>query len=176
MRTEQIAAMIAPAIKALGCQLWGLQLVASKRPVLRIFIDTDQGAGIEDCERVSKQVSRILDVEDPFRDQYVLEVSTPGLDRQLFTLEQYGRYAGSTIALKLRLPFEGQRNFTGVLRGVEGDEVVLVVGEEEIFFPIESIEKANVVPQFDEPDNKAGKPKREKPQGSKRKPGNTNQH
>jgi len=159
MRTEQIAALIEPAIKSLGCQLWGLQLVASKRPVLRIFIDTEQGAGIEDCERVSRQVSRILDVEDPFHDQYVLEVSTPGLDRPLFTLEQYARYIGAKVALKLRVPFDGQRNFTGVLQRVEGDEVVLVTGEEEIFFPIDSIEKANVIPQFDEPGNKPGKSK-----------------
>lgn len=157
MRTEQITALLEPAIRELGCQLWGLQLLQGKRPVLRIFIETEQGAGIEDCERVSRQVSRILDVEDPFNGQYVLEVSSPGLDRPLFTLEQFARFAGAKVNLKLRVPFDGQRNFTGMLRGVEGDEVVLHIEDEEIFFPIEGIEKANVVPQFAEPaSNKPG--------------------
>lgn len=150
MRTEDIETLIEPAIEALGCQLWGLQLVQSKRPVLRIFIDTPTGAGIEDCEKVSRQVSQILDVEDPFRGEYTLEVSSPGMDRLLFKAAHYARYVGEQVSLRLRLPFEGQRNFKGVLRGVENDEVVLFADDEELLFPIESIEKAQLLPQFND--------------------------
>lgn len=150
MRTEDIETLIEPAIEALGCQLWGLQLVQSKRPVLRIYIDTASGAGIEDCERVSRQVSQILDVEDPFRGEYTLEVSSPGMDRLLFKAAHYARYAGEQVSLRLRIPFEGQRNFKGVLCGMEKDEVILRVDDEEVLFPIESIEKAQLMPQFNE--------------------------
>lgn len=150
MRTEDIETLIEPAIQALGCQLWGLQLLPGKRPVLRIYIDTATGAGIEDCERVSRQVSQILDVEDPFRGEYTLEVSSPGMDRLLFKPEHYARYAGEQVSLRLRIPFEGQRNFKGVLRGMEGDEVVLLADDEELLFPVESIEKAQLLPQFND--------------------------
>jgi len=150
MRAEEIEAMIEPAVKALDCQLWGVQLIQSKHSILRVFIDTEAGAGIEDCEKVSRQVSQILDVEDPIRSEYTLEVSTPGMDRPLFKLEQFAKYQGEQISLRLRVPYKGQRNFKGLLCGIESDEVVLRVDDTEILLPIESIEKANLVPQFNE--------------------------
>lgn len=113
------------------------------------FSERESGIGIEDCERVSRQLSAVLDVEDPIAGDYTLEVSSPGMDRPLYTLSQYLRFAGNQIALTLRMAFEGRRKFTGLLKGVEGDEVVIQVEQEEFLFPIESIEKANVVPQFD---------------------------
>lgn len=113
------------------------------------FSERESGIGIEDCERVSRQLSAVLDVEDPIAGDYTLEVSSPGMDRPLYTLSQYQRFAGNQIALTLRMAFEGRRKFTGLLKGVEGDEVVIQVEQEELLFPIESIEKANVVPQFD---------------------------
>lgn len=151
MRTDDIEALIAPVIVDLGCELWGVQLIQAKHTILRIFIDTEAGAGIEDCEKVSRQVSQLLDVEDPIRSEYTLEVSTPGMDRPLFKLEQYVRYQGEQINLRLRSPYNGQRNFKGLLAGVEGDEVVLRVDDDnELLLPFEGIEKANVVPQFND--------------------------
>jgi ribosome maturation factor RimP len=150
MRTEEIEKLIEPAIVDLGCQLWGVQLIQSKHTILRVFIDTEAGAGIEECEKVSRQVSQILDVEDPIRSEYTLEVSTPGMDRPLFRLEQFARYQGAQISLKLRNPYKGQRNFKGLLVGIEGDEVVLRVDDTELLLPFEGIEKANVLPQFND--------------------------
>lgn len=109
----------------------------------------ESGIGIEDCERVSRQLSAVLDVEDPIAGDYTLEVSSPGMDRPLYTLAHYQRFVGNQIALTLRMAFEGRRKFAGLLKGVEGDEVVIQVEQEEFLFPFESIEKANVVPQFD---------------------------
>jgi ribosome maturation factor RimP len=113
------------------------------------FSERESGIGIEDCERVSRQLSAVLDVEDPIAGDYTLEVSSPGMDRPLYTLAHFQRFVGYQIALTLRMAFEGRRKFAGLLKGVEGDEVVIQVEQEEFLFPIESIEKANVVPQFD---------------------------
>ena len=133
----------------LGCELWGLELQSGgKRKLLRIFIDSDDGIGVEDCERVSRQSSSILDVEDAINGEYVLEVSSPGMDRPLYELAQYEKYKGEDITLRLRFPYDGRRNFKGRLTGVDGDEIVMVVADTEYLFPIEGIDKANVVPRF----------------------------
>jgi ribosome maturation factor RimP len=139
-----------PVITALGCELWGLEMqLGGKRKLLRVYIDRQEtGVGIEDCERVSRQASAILDVEDIIRGEYVLEVSSPGMDRPLYELNQYGRYLGEEISLRLRFPYEGRRNYKGRLKALEGDDIVLVVADNEFLFPVESIEKANLVPQF----------------------------
>ncbi|TDO98152.1 ribosome maturation factor RimP [Marinomonas balearica] len=146
-----IEELIRPVVEGLGFQFWGMEYISQgKHSVLRIFIETDEEKGIdvEDCAAVSRQVSSILDVEDPISGEYNLEVSSPGLDRPLFILPQYESYVGSIVALKLRVPFDGRRKFKGQLTGVEGDEVVILVDQEEYLLPIELIEKANIVPQF----------------------------
>ncbi|ADZ90252.1 ribosome maturation factor RimP [Marinomonas mediterranea] len=146
-----IEELIRPVVEGLGFQFWGMEYISQgKHSVLRIFIETDKEKGIdvEDCAQVSRQVSSILDVEDPITGEYNLEVSSPGLDRPLFELSQYESYVGSVVALKLRVPFDGRRKFKGQLTGVEGDEVVILVDQEEYLLPIELIEKANIVPQF----------------------------
>jgi ribosome maturation factor RimP len=139
-----------PVISALGCELWGMELqMGGKRKLLRVYIDRqEEGVGIDDCERVSRQASALLDVEDLIRGEYVLEVSSPGMDRPLYELHQYSMYLGEEISLRLRFPYEGRRNYKGRLKAVEGDEIVLVVTDHEFLFPVESIEKANLVPQF----------------------------
>jgi ribosome maturation factor RimP len=148
-KTEQLQAMIAPAVTALGYEMWGLEYLSHTRPaVLRVFIDSENGINVEDCAAASRQISGVLDVEDPIDGEYTLEVSSPGMDRPLFSLDQYSRYAGNWVKLRLRVPFDGRRNFRGVLRGVEGDEVVLIVDDHEFLLPIELVDRANVVPQF----------------------------
>ncbi len=110
---------------------------------------SESGIALEDCERVSRQVGAILDVEDPISGDYTLEVSSPGMDRILYNLSQYERYMGYVVAIKLRMPYEGRRKYNGVISGVEGHDVVIRVDQEEFLFPIEAIEKANIIPQFD---------------------------
>lgn len=145
----ELEALLEPAINALGCELWGLEyLTQATRATLRIYIDKAEGIGVEDCEAVSRQVSAILDVEDPIRAEYTLEVSSPGMDRPLYTLAHYAAFAGAEIKLRLRVAFEGRRKFSGLLKGVEEDEVVLEVDGEEYVLPFELIEKCNVVPKF----------------------------
>jgi len=148
-RQERLESLIAPIAKALDCELWGVEYLSQGRfTTLRIFIEKDEGIDVDDCERISRQVSSVLDVEDPIPGEYTLEVSSPGMDRQLFTLEHYRRYIGEQIAVKLNRPFEGRRKLKGLLSAVESDEVVVQVDDEEYLLPIELIEKANVVPQF----------------------------
>jgi len=141
--------LIEPSVVALGYQLWGIEMVSQGRhSMLRIYIDAENGIGVDDCANVSRQVSGILDVEDPISGEYTLEVSSPGMDRPLFTLEQYKAFVGHVLQVKLRMPFDGRRRFKGVLKGFEDEDIVLVVDQEEYLLPIDHIEKANIVPQF----------------------------
>ena len=149
---SKIRQLLQPVVEALGCELWGIDLQSgAKTKLLRVFIDKDNDndlIGIEDCERVSRQASSILDVEDVINGEYILEVSSPGMDRPLYELGHYEKYIGEDISHKLRFPFEGRRNFKGRLTGVDGDEIILVAADHEFLFPVEGIEKANVVPRF----------------------------
>ncbi|WP_048308273.1 ribosome maturation factor RimP [Halomonas sp. PR-M31] len=145
-----LKALIEPAIMAMGFELWGVERTAQGRHSrLVIYIDSPDGVTVDHCAEVSRQVSAILDVEDPIPGQYQLEVSSPGMDRPLFTLEQFERYKGNNVALRLRVPYDGRRKFKGLLAGIENDEVLLHLEGEEYCFPIDGIEQARVVPQFD---------------------------
>lgn len=148
-RGQTLRDLLQPVVEALGAQLWGLDLQSGgRRKLLRIYIDRESGIDVELCAAVSRQVSAVMDVEDPIQGEYVLEVSSPGMDRPLYELAHYQQLLGEQIAVKLRFAYEGQRNFKGLLQAVEGDDIVLVVADHEYLFPIEGIEKANVVPQF----------------------------
>jgi len=148
-KIKQLEELIKPAIDSLGLELWGVEFQsAGKRSTLRIFIDGPEGVTVDDCARVSHQVSGILDVEDPITEQYLLEVSSPGMDRPLYNLAQYQAYVGHILEVKLRVPFEGRRRFKGILNGVEGDEILLVVEDNEYLLPIDYIDRARLVPQF----------------------------
>lgn len=133
----------------MGFIYWGIEYLAQgKKSVLRVYIDHEDGINVDQCAKVSRQISAVLDVEDPIRSHYTLEVSSPGMDRLLFTLEQYLAYSGARVQVRLRVPFEGQRKFQGVLNGVEGEDIVLRVEDHEYLLPFELIEKAQVIPQF----------------------------
>lgn len=149
-KSRQLQTMLEPSVEALGYRLWGIEYIAQGRSgLLRIYIDADKGITVDDCARVSHQVSGVLDVEDPIAGEYRLEVSSPGMDRPLFRLEHFTDAAGETIKVKLRMNYEGRRNFKGRLVGVEEEDVVLLVDDHEYLFPLADIEKANVVPRFD---------------------------
>ncbi|AGI26081.1 ribosome maturation factor RimP [Pseudomonas sp. MT3] len=149
-KLEQLQALLAPVVEALGYECWGLEYISQGRhSLLRVYIDRPEGILIDDCEIVSRQVSGILDVEDPISGEYTLEVSSPGMDRPLFTLDQFARYVGEQVKIKLRTPFERRRNFQGILRGVEEQDVVVLVDDHEYLLPVDSIDKANIIPRFE---------------------------
>ena len=147
-KNQQVADMLHSTVEALGFELWGVEhMPQGKHSVLRVFIDNPAGITVDDCARVSEQVSGILDVEDPISGEYTLEVSSPGLDRQLFKLAQYAGYIGETVELRLRSAFEGRRKFKGTLKGVEGEDVVIQIEDHEFLLPFGAIEKARIQPR-----------------------------
>lgn len=148
-REDTLVELIKPVVQSLDCQLWGLELLPQGRhALLRIYIDKATGIMLEDCEKVSRQVSSVLDVEDPIAGQYTLEVSSPGMDRPLFELSQYQDFIGQKISLRLHQPFDGRRKLAGQLTSIENDEVAVVVDDHEYVLPFELIDKAKVVPTF----------------------------
>jgi len=100
--------------------------------------------GIEDCEKVSRQVSALLDVEDPISGEYTLEVSSPGIDRPLFTAEQFGLYVGETVNIRLRTAMQGRRKFKGVIERVNEGVVDLLVDGESVAIQLTDLDKANI--------------------------------
>jgi len=150
-REKDIEELVTPAIEALGCELWGIEFMSQGRHSrLRVFIErAEGGVGIDDCERVSREVSDLLDVEDALAQSYTLEVSSPGMDRILFRPDHYSRNIGETVDVRLHFPFEGSKRFVGVLAGIEDDQVVVQVGEDEYVLPLENIQRARLVPRFD---------------------------
>ncbi|MBY6192277.1 ribosome maturation factor RimP [Marinobacter nauticus] len=150
-KLKQLEDILRPVVEGLGYEFWGIEFRShGHHSKLRVFIDdAENGIAIDDCEKVSRQVSGVMDVEDPIQTEYTLEVSSPGMDRPLFRLEQYEAFIGHKVQIKLRMAFEGRRKFQGLIKGVEGDDVVVVVDDHEYLLPFDSIEKANIVPVFE---------------------------
>ena len=141
-----ITELIDTTIQALSLDLWGVELLQQgKYSLLRIYIEREEGVMIEDCEKVSRQVSALMDVEDPIAGEYTLEVSSPGLDRPLFRIEHYSQYVGSEVDLKLRRPLDGRRKFKGQIIKVSGGIVGLLVEGFEYDLELSDIEKASIV-------------------------------
>src|SRR3546814_20478459 len=102
-KLEQLQALLAPVVEALGYQCWGIEFISQGRhSLLRVYIDHADGILIDDCEKVSRQLSGVLDVEDPISVDYTLEVSSPGMDRPLFTIDQYTAHIGVRVKIKER--------------------------------------------------------------------------
>ncbi|APX91680.1 ribosome maturation factor RimP [Halomonas sp. 1513] len=151
IKDAALHALIEPVVTAMGFELWGIDYLSQgKHSRLVIYIDGPDGVTVDDCADISRQVSAVFDVEDPIAGEYRLEVSSPGMDRPLFSLDHFERYAGHVVALKLRAPYEGRRKYQGLLAGIEGDDVLLQLDGEEYCFPIDGIDQARVVPQFEE--------------------------
>lgn len=134
----------------MGYELVGVELVAGERrgEVLRVYIDREGGILVTDCTAVSHQISGVLDVEDPIKGDYALEVSSPGMARPLFELAHFARFVGQEVKVKLGRPLEGRRNYKGVLSGVEGDDVLLQVNEQLVRIAFEQIDSAKLIPKF----------------------------
>ena len=147
--SAELRTLLEPAVSALGFELVGVEFIAGRRGLLRVYIDSEDGITVDDCQSVSHQVSGLLDVEDPIRGQYSLEVSSPGLDRPLFRAADFERFAGHEVRLRLVTPLEGRRKFRGVLAGLRDGRVVVQVEEQELVVALEEIDEARLVPDYD---------------------------
>ena len=146
-KESQLLTMLEPTVGMLGYELWGLELLSpGRRPTLRVYIEHHDGVTVDDCASVSRHIGGVLDVEDPFLGEYILEVSSPGIDRLLFKKEQFMAYREQPIEVKLRLPFEGRRKFRGWFCGFDGDDIVVRVDEHEYLLPLGSVDRARVEP------------------------------
>lgn len=136
-------------ISSMGYELVGCEKLPQGRGFLfRIYIDRPNGVTVDDCSLVSKQVSAMFDVMDLFHDKYTLEVSSPGIDRPLFTIGHFGKYIGQLVKIRLMLPMAGQkRQLKGRLQQVEGDEIVLKLDDtgEIMKVTFDNIDKANLI-------------------------------
>lgn len=148
--SKDIWTLIEPVANGLGYEVVDIEF----RPhpsngLLRVFIDQEGGIQLEDCEKVSRQLSAMLDVEDPIPGHFNLEVSSPGLDRALRKAEDFERFAGSMVKIRMAMPnLEGQRNFTGKLLGLKEGEVLLEADGVTHNLPLGGIDSARLVPQF----------------------------
>ena len=150
-RIEILKQQLEPAVQAVGMELWGIEFLSQgKHSVLRIYIESESGVSVDDCEAASHQISGILDVEDPIPGEYHLEVSSPGLDRPLFTFDQFSRYVGEFIRVRLQIAVEGKRNFTGrLLNAAENELLTFDAEDKQLTVSVNQIDKANLVPKFD---------------------------
>ncbi|ALL36266.2 ribosome maturation factor RimP [Serratia marcescens] len=145
---QQLTEMLSAPVEALGFELVGIEFIRARQSTLRIYIDSDNGINVDDCADVSHQVSAVLDVEDPITVAYNLEVSSPGLDRPMFTAEHYTRFLGEEVSLVLRIAVQNRRKWQGIIKSVEGEMITVTVEGKDEVFALSNIQKANLVPHF----------------------------
>ncbi len=146
---EGLLEFILPVVNGLGYEFVGADFSGGARQnVLRVFIDSDKGINVDDCAIVSRQLGSVFDVEDPISGNYQLEVSSPGLERPLFMLEHFERYAGETVVIKLSFPFQERRNIKAVIIGTEEEKVVVELEDEVLKIPFQMIFKAHLTPEI----------------------------
>jgi len=143
---EKVRAIIEPAAEALGFELVRVTFGGGGRPTLQVMAERADGTmSVDDCATLSQEISAVLDVEDPIASDYVLEVSSPGIDRPLTRRKDFERWAGFEAKLELAAPLDGRRRFTGRLKGLEGEEVVMALEEGDARLPLADIQKAKLV-------------------------------
>ncbi|MBT8101790.1 MAG: ribosome maturation factor RimP [Gammaproteobacteria bacterium] len=147
MTGEELAILLEPTVERLGYELADLEVrLSGKSGLVRVFIDKPEGIGLDDCEKVSRAVSALLDVEDPVPGNYELEVSSPGLDRKLTKVEHFQRFIGHTVKVKTRFPIAGRRRFRGRLLSVDEENIVVEVDGESHSLALTTIDTARLVP------------------------------
>jgi len=150
---DALMRLLEPPIEALNYELVDVEFAqAGRGGVLRIFIDrraedSSLGITVDDCANVSHAVSQVLEIQDPIKGHYTLEVSSPGFDRILRTRAHFERFVGERIFAELKLPIEGRRRFVGVLKSIAGDTVVVEVDGKAHSLPFERIQKARLRPE-----------------------------
>ncbi len=146
---DRLNQLVASVVEPMGYELFGIEyLSGNDSGLLRVYIDKDSGIILDDCVAVSRQLSAMLDVEDPLQNAYQLEVSSPGIDRPLFVKEHFERFAGNKVRIKLRTKLQGRKNFEGILKGVQDAGVMLEIDGEMECLPLDQIDKARLVPEF----------------------------
>ena len=147
---DEIEKIVVPVIERHDCFLWGLEILRGrKRPTLRIYIESDSGTNIEDCENISKDLNYEIDLDSSFGDDYVLEVSTPGISRKFFKQSQLKDYIGEKLKIKLREPLEGIKNIEGVLVDCNADSFLIESSELEYKLNFNDIDFCRLEPDFD---------------------------
>lgn len=143
---EQLDNLIHSVVTGLGFQVWGFEYRPhSESALLRIFIENEGGVSIENCTKVSRQIGAALDVDDIIPVAYILEVSSPGIDRVLFTPEQYTNYVGEEVKVRTRSPIEGRRNFRGTIESVGDLEVSVKIDNDTFVIPFNVVDRARLV-------------------------------
>jgi ribosome maturation factor RimP len=147
IETAAIETLIAPSLEAMGYRVVRVAFTGGRRATLQIMAERTDAAAmtVEDCADLSRTISALLDVADPFASAYLLEVSSPGIDRPLVRREDYQRFAGLEATVELAAPRDGRRRFRGRLVGVEGDELRLDLGAEQVMLPLTAISRAKLV-------------------------------
>lgn len=150
MSEKELASLLAPLVEDLGYEYVGMEYQRQKdSALLRVYIDTPDGVDLDDCERVSREAAALLDVEDPVKGHYTLEISSPGLDRPLFTPEQYQRFVGEQVTLTTFAPVDGRRRFKGPLRAAGPEQVEIEQDGVLVTLEMGNIAKARLVPDYD---------------------------
>ena len=151
IKTQQLDDLLEPVVTSMGYEFVGLEFISQGRhSILRIYIDAEDGVGVDDCADVSRQLSAVLDVEDPIASEYALEISSPGMNRPLFKLSQYEQFIGEDVKFKTIRPQleNGQRKFKGTITAVENNNVIFDVENDSISVPFADIDKANIIAKF----------------------------
>lgn len=150
MTNQQLTELLTPLLQDMGLGLWGVEYAAGTgNGLLRVYIDAeDRAVGVDDCESASREISALLDVNDPIPGRYTLEVSSPGVDRLLFTPAQFARYVGEDARLTLTLPVEGRRRFQGKLVAVDGDRITIRQDGNDVTLVHAAIQSARLQPDY----------------------------
>jgi ribosome maturation factor RimP len=144
-----LIALFEPTIEDMGFELLGLELAqAGRSATLRVYIEHENGINVDNCADVSRQISAILDVEDPISNEYNLEVSSPGVDRPLFKQEHFVKAQGEEVRLRTKLPQDGRRNFKGDLTEINGDTITLSIDGADFMVMLSNVERANIIAKF----------------------------
>ena len=148
MLRDTLTAMLRPVVEDLGYVLWEIEYSPGRgNGFVRLYIDAEAGITVDDCERVSRAVSELLDAADPVPGQYALEVSSPGLDRPLRTPEHFAPYVGADVFVELTQPLDGRRRFLGPLAAAGAGTIEVDVDGRRYVLPIDGIRKAHLAPQ-----------------------------
>jgi len=146
---EHLVNLIEPIVEGLGYECVGIEYNPHpKNGLLRVYIDMENGVLLEDCTKVSHQLSGMLDVEDPIVDNYQLEVSSPGTERPLFKVSQFKQFMGHRVTINVFKPIGNRRKLEGVIERVENDVITLQMGEQNIDIPFQAMSKARLVPDY----------------------------
>ena len=149
IQNQKLHDLLDPEITAMGFELLGIELSNSgSASFLRIYIDKSEGINIDDCVLVSQQITGLLDVNNPIKGRYNLEVSSPGLERPLFTDEQLKKHIGQIVMIKLHEKYKGKRRIIGKIEAVEDLEIVIKCNENKESIPLDLINKANLAAKF----------------------------